>query len=690
MTLDSFLPTPSPGRWLWNRAAPSPIYYLVMPLRDAPTRLDLRSPSAAVRMAVLVGLRRLATLVAGLLLCVSWLGGWTTDPLPTAPPIPPAATQAAVPAGRQAKNVAIITIHEQIDARTAGSVKRRLNDAVRAKADAIVFDLNTPGGEIGAVLEICTAIKQCPVKNIVAWVNPEAYSGGAIIALACREMVIADAATMGDAAPIQVAMGMFLNTLDEAERAKLLSPLLQEIVDSARARGYDEKLVQGFVSLGVELWMVESVERPGEVLFIDRNEYRTLFGNDPAAATPVLVGPSALPDGIKKEAAPKDPAQDMAKAVNNASRRPGGPRKSAPTTAQGPPAPPAPLPTPGPGETAFVPGSTGMSPGLARDVNSGLDQPSTRPILTEADRGKWKELAYVSDGRTLYTIKERDLFRFRLASAAPTATGTINTDEELKAFLGATNLARMDRNALEATAAFLSNFLIKGLLIAVFLIGVFIEMVHPGLIVPGSAAAVALLLLLAPSIIMGMGAWWQVAAIVVGIALLAVEVFIMPGFGVFGVLGLIGLFGGLVGTFSGSAALFPDSPGQGDALYGVVTVLVAMVTAMGVSYGVTRHLGRLPVLSRLVLHTQRDADAGNGLLDALGPAAGVLVSPGDMGETLTPLRPSGRARFDGAIVDVVTQAGYVAAGQTVRVIEADAFRVVVEPTGVAHVGRQTA
>jgi membrane-bound ClpP family serine protease len=588
-----------------------------------------------------------------------------------------------VPAGRQAKNVAIITIHEQIDANTAVSVRRRLEEAVRAKADAIVIDLDTPGGEIGAVLEICTAIKRSPVGNIVAWVNPQAYSGGAIIAVACREIVVADAATMGDAAPIAVAMGMFLNTLPETERAKLLAPLLQEVVDSARERGYDEKVVQGFVSLGVELWMIESVERPGEVLFIDRAEYRTLFGGDPAAATPVLVGPSAVPDGVKKADPPKDLAQEMAQGLKNATRRPGGSRRKAPTGEQGTPPP---LPAAGPGETTFVPGSEGMSPALARDVNSGLDTPSKRPVLTEADRGKWTLVTYVSDGRTLYTMKERDLFTFRLASRAQTASGTVNNDEELRAFLGATYLARMDRTPLEATAAFLSNFLIKGLLIAVFLIGVFIEMVHPGLIVPGSVAAVALLLLLAPAIILGMGAWWQVAAIVVGIALLAVEVFIMPGFGVFGVLGLVGLFGGLVGTFSGSAALFPDSPGQGDALYGVVTVLVAMVTAMGITYGVTRHLGRLPVLSRLVLHTRHDDDAGSGLLDALGPAAGVLVSPGDVGETLTPLRPSGRARFDGAMVDVVTQSGYVSAGQTVRVIEADAFRVVVEPTGVAQVG----
>jgi len=631
-------------------------------------------------------LRRAVTACAGVLFAAMTLGGAATPPGGGS-----AGTPSVVPAFRQAKNVAIITIKEQIDAGTARSVQRRLDEAVRAKADAIVLDIDTPGGEVGAVLEICTAIKRCPVGNVVAWVNPQAYSGGAIIALACREIVVSSAATMGDAAPIAVAMGMFLNSLPETERAKLLAPLLQEVVDSARERGYDEKLVQGLVSLGVELWQVESVERPGEVLFVDRREYEVLFGQPPPAMTPTLVGPSERPADAKSAPPPPDLAKDLAQGVKRALQ---GPRHRGKRSANSPAEAGAggegsagggtPQPAGAEGETTFIPASPGMSAGLARDVSFGLGTPSKRPVLTEADRGKWKVVEYVSDGRTLYTFKQRDLFAFRLASRGPTSDGTVNTDEELKAFFGAQYLARLDRTAMEALAAFLNNFLVKGLLIAVFLIGLFIEMIHPGLVVPGSAAAIALLLLLAPSIMLGMGAWWQVAAIVAGIALLAVEIFIMPGFGVFGVVGLVALFGGLVGTFTTGGALFPDSPGQGDVLFSVVTVLVAMTTAMGVSYGVTRHLGRLPVLSRLVLHSPRDDDAGAGLLGALDLTGGVLVSPGDVGETVTPLRPSGRAQFEGVMVDVVTQSGYVGAGQTVRVVEADAFRVLVEPTGVAR------
>jgi membrane-bound ClpP family serine protease len=196
---------------------------------------------------LLLVLRRAATFAAGvaimltMLLSVPGLGPDGQDAAST----PAAGQPVSIPAARQAKNIAIITIEGPIDGDSAISVKRRINESVRGGANAIVFDINSPGGEVGAVLEICTAIKRCPISNTVAWVNPDAYSGGAIIALSCREIVIAGAATMGDAAPIAISMGLFLNSLDATERAKVLAPLLQEIVNSARMRGYDEKLVQG-------------------------------------------------------------------------------------------------------------------------------------------------------------------------------------------------------------------------------------------------------------------------------------------------------------------------------------------------------------------------------------------------------------------------------------------------------------
>src|SRR3954471_18349723 len=76
---------------------------------------------------------------------------------------PAAGGAAAIPVARQASNIAVITIRDKIDSTTLASVKRRIELADRAGADAIVFELDTPGGELGAVLGICDAIKSSPV-----------------------------------------------------------------------------------------------------------------------------------------------------------------------------------------------------------------------------------------------------------------------------------------------------------------------------------------------------------------------------------------------------------------------------------------------------------------------------------------------------------------------------------------------
>ena len=180
-----------------------------------------------------------------------------------------------IPAWRKASQVAVLPITGPIDQVTATSIKRRLQEAVADGAEAIVFDINTPGGELMATLEICRLIKYEAPANTIAWVHPFAFSAGTIIALACREIVVSPDATFGDSAPVSP-----LGPIPETERAKLESPILTEVIDSARRRHYDEQIVQAFVSVGVELWLLKNSET-GEVIFVDANEYQQIFGKAP-------------------------------------------------------------------------------------------------------------------------------------------------------------------------------------------------------------------------------------------------------------------------------------------------------------------------------------------------------------------------------------------------------------------------
>jgi hypothetical protein len=206
--------------------------------------------------------------------------------------------------------------------------------------------------------------------------------------------------------------------------------------------------------------------------------------------------------------------------------------------------------------------STAVKPASPAVANVAVDASATqslapqRPEFSLADQGKYRLVEYVADGNGPLILKTADMERYGLARQV------VRNDAELLAFFGAKNLRRLDPTWSEGLVAFLTNPIVRGVLIVIFLIALFLEMSHPGVTLPGLVAGVSLVALLAPPLIIGMANWWEVAAIASGILLIALEIFVIPGFGITGILGVLLLFAGLIGTFvpSGSDSLFPDSP----------------------------------------------------------------------------------------------------------------------------------
>jgi membrane-bound serine protease (ClpP class) len=258
----------------------------------------------------------------------------------------------------------------------------------------------------------------------------------------------------------------------------------------------------------------------------------------------------------------------------------------------------------------------------------------------------------------------------------------VRSDEELRAFFGAKHLMRLDQSWSEGLVAFLTLLPVRGLLLVIFLIGLFIEMTHPGAFMPGAIAVVALVGLVAPPLLIDLANWWQGAAILVGIVLIALEIFVFPGFGVPGVLGLLLVLGGLVGVFVPQGVTFPGTPLQERGLAaGAVTVLLSMMTAGVGMYFIARHFGSIPILGRLVLKDgPAEESSSDEMLLAMAETQGD-VKVGTVGVAITPLRPAGRVDLDGRVVDVVAGIGFIPSGARVCVTGVSEFRITVEPYG---------
>ncbi len=587
-------------------------------LQSLPTRRGLSSQT-----------RRLVAMATLSLLALLSLGQATPD------------ASSAIPGDRQARNVAVITVRGEIDDVLARSIRRRMTMAERAGADAIVFDIDTPGGEVGAVLAICNLIKKSPIPNTVAWINPDAYSGGALIALACREMVCADPASMGDAIPIGFDAVRGRVPISPEDREKILSVLISELTDSARRRGYDEKLMQGLVALGVELWLVEHTETKRR-LFIGRAEHELLFGAPPQGENPQI--PSSGSGG--------DPPTPESPAPAPAVEAEAGPQPEDPMR--------------------FSPASPALE-AITATVTSNQELPSGRPVLSEADRGEWTKIEKVTDGRGAIVFRTDQLLRYRLA------VQVVRNDEELKGFFGARHLLRLDASWSESLVSVMTLLPVRALLIVVFLLGLFLEMTNPGVALPGVVAAAALIGLIAPPMLINLANWWELAAIVGGILLIILEILVIPGFGVFGVVGIVLLFGGLVGTFVPAGGYFPDSPARrNDLLGGVATLVLAVATSGVLMYFISRHFGSIPVFNRLILRDTPVGEDRDAMLAAMAVETVGPIARGARGVALTPLRPSGRAQFGDRVVDVVAEMGFVPEGAPVVITEAGGFRIAVE------------
>lgn len=179
--------------------------------------------------------------------------------------------QLALPAGAQ---VAIIPVQGMIYDFVLESLQRRIDRAVQGGADVIVLELDTYGGVVTSAIEISKYLKgpQVPVPTI-AWINTKAYSAGIMIAAACDMIVMADASSTGDCAPIVPGQDM-----EATERAKAFSPIASEFDDSARRGGYDYATFHAMCVLGVRLHLIEHKET-GERRVVNQIDHALMTGN---------------------------------------------------------------------------------------------------------------------------------------------------------------------------------------------------------------------------------------------------------------------------------------------------------------------------------------------------------------------------------------------------------------------------
>ena len=177
--------------------------------------------------------------------------------------------------------VYVIPIDGPIESVLVYVVRRGVDEAVRNHADAIIFEMDTPGGAVSAASEIISIITHTPI-SIYTFVKKNAYSAGAIIALATPRIYMAPGSVIGAATPLMLTPSGGVQELPDSVEEKMTSAVAAMVRAAAEQGGHDTDLAEAMVRADLE-YKVNGVvvSEKGRLLTLTDKEASQLVG-DPA------------------------------------------------------------------------------------------------------------------------------------------------------------------------------------------------------------------------------------------------------------------------------------------------------------------------------------------------------------------------------------------------------------------------
>lgn len=453
----------------------------------------------------------------------------------------------------------VIRVRGVITYATEQFLRRQLETARDRKADLIIVDIESPGGEAQASIDIAKAFAGIPWARTVAYIEDRAISGAAFVALGCDEIVMRPHALIGDAGPIVLGEDSLFRHAPE----KIVSMLSAEIRTIAGLKGHPPAVAEAMV---------------------DRNIVVFLYRNAKTGATRAMS---------QEEAQALDDKTDWTK--------------------------------------------VGPLPGWRKDQ--------------------------------FLTLNGAD------ALAAGLAVANVESFRQLKDRYHVTTEPEVfEETWVDVLIVILNLPIVTGFLLVAALVCLYLELYTAGIGIFAILSGLCFTLFFWSRFLGGTAGWLEVVLFLAGVACLAVELFVLPGFGVFGLSGILLMLGGLVLAGAPMQGQFVDRF-ESVAKSGV-TVVGAMAAFLVISLVLARYLGAIPLFRRMTLAPSSGADGAEepSWSDSSTSLAGLV---GAVGTTRTPLRPAGKMRAGERDYDVVAEGAFIEVGKSVRVVLVQGNRIVV-------------
>lgn len=268
------------------------------------------------------------------------------------------------------------------------------------------------------------------------------------------------------------------------------------------------------------------------------------------------------------------------------------------------------------------------------------------------------------DSTKLVTLTAEEALKYQMADTV------LSSIDQVKEFFNLQNadVITLDSNWAEDFVRFVNNPIISSLLIMLGLIGLYTEIKTPGWGLAGTVGIVSLAIFFGAGYILELASIIEILLFIIGVILIVLEIFVIPGFGIFGILGIIFMVGGL---FLGLISDFHLIDWNIISLAIIQLGLTFLFTAIVVFF-LLKFLPKTEIWNKLILNAQVASKSGYGAKAAFEHLVGI------QGVAFTDLRPSGTALINGNRVDVVTEGDFIKNGTEIIVKSVEGSKVVVD------------
>jgi membrane-bound serine protease (ClpP class) len=276
----------------------------------------------------------------------------------------------------------------------------------------------------------------------------------------------------------------------------------------------------------------------------------------------------------------------------------------------------------------------------------------------------------VIDSGKVLTLTTQEAIKYGFCDAEVSST------EEIMKLLGIENydIIKHTPSVIDKIIGFLIKPLISGLLIMIIIGGIYFELQSPGIGFPLGAATVAAILYFAPLYLEGLAENWEILIFLLGIVLVGIEIFVIPGFGITGISGIILIVLSLTLSMIGNVGFsFPQNAIPA-IIQALLVVIVAMIASISLSLFLSSKLANWGIFKKVSLATELEGNVTTQMESNLNLNS--LI--GKTAIVYNQCKPSGKAYIDDKLYDITLQNGFAEKGDKVVVVRTEGNFLIVK------------